>query len=122
MPTISDAPKRIWAFHHGPMVGYFVGKEAVGAYVSEYILAAEHDRIVAEKDARWSKNLRENYDAFSAMRNDLNETIGDMASQESTLADGPTMAAECAAVVKGVSRAFAKKDAQLHRALELTES
>ena len=45
---MTDAAPRIWAFHAGPFVGYFVGKEEVGTFVSEYILRAEHERIVAE--------------------------------------------------------------------------
>lgn len=37
---MSEAPKRIWAFHDGPMVGYFVGQSpGEGAYVAEYIRA-----------------------------------------------------------------------------------
>lgn len=53
---------------------------------------------------RLRANLRENYDAFSAMRNDINEMFGDMVSQEATLADGPTMSAECAAVVVAMAK------------------
>lgn len=48
---MTDAAPRIWAFHAGPMVGYFVGREEVGAYVAPYILAAEHERLMAERDA-----------------------------------------------------------------------
>lgn len=46
---MTDAPKRIWAFLAGPMVGYFVGKTP-GEWpnVGEYILAAEHERLMAE--------------------------------------------------------------------------
>ena len=37
---MSEAPKRIWAFHDGPLVGYFVGQSpGEGANVSEYIRA-----------------------------------------------------------------------------------
>lgn len=37
---MSEAPKRIWAFHDGPMVGYFVGQSpGEGAYVAEFIRA-----------------------------------------------------------------------------------
>lgn len=61
-------------------------------------------------------NLRSCYDAFSAMRNDLNEILGDMISQEATLKDGPEMSAECAAVVDAVSRF---KDRQAERIAEL---
>jgi len=33
------ALERIWAFHAGPMVGYFVGREEVGTNVAEYVRA-----------------------------------------------------------------------------------
>jgi hypothetical protein len=37
---MTDAPKRIWAFHAGPMVGYHVGvSPGIGPNVGEYILA-----------------------------------------------------------------------------------
>jgi hypothetical protein len=37
---MSEAPKRIWAFHDGPLVGYFVGQSpGEGAYAVEYIRA-----------------------------------------------------------------------------------
>jgi len=49
-------------------------------------------------------NMREQYEAFCAMRNDINEIIGDMESAESTLRNGPEMAAECEAVVKAVAK------------------
>lgn len=55
---MTDAAPRIWAFHAGPMVGYFVGREEVGAYVAPYILAAEHERLMAERDAEIAR-LRE---------------------------------------------------------------
>jgi len=50
------------------------------------------------------QNMREQYEAFVAMRNDINELIGDMISLEATLKDGPTMAAECQAVVEAVAK------------------
>ena len=34
---MSDAPETIWAFHNGPMVGYFVGKDpGRGSNVAKY--------------------------------------------------------------------------------------
>jgi hypothetical protein len=37
---MTEAPKRIWAFHDGPLVGYFVGQSpGEGAYAVEYIRA-----------------------------------------------------------------------------------
>jgi hypothetical protein len=37
---VSEAPKRIWAFQDGPLVGYFVGQSpGEGAYAVEYIRA-----------------------------------------------------------------------------------
>lgn len=50
------------------------------------------------------RQIRENYEAFTAMRNDINELIGNMDSQESTLRYGPEMSHECAAVVEAVRR------------------
>ena len=48
-----------------------------------------------------TENAREWYEAFTAMRNDINEIIGNMDSQEANLEPG--MGAECAAVVKAVA-------------------
>ena len=48
----------------------------------------------------FKSNHRDNYDAFCAMRNTLNEMFGNMRSQESTLLNGPEMSHECAAVVE----------------------
>lgn len=31
------SPRKIWAFFDGPFVGYFVGREELGAFVAEYI-------------------------------------------------------------------------------------
>jgi hypothetical protein len=62
---------------------------------------AEIERLRKERDA-FKQMCRENYDAFSAMRNDINEAIGDMASQEAMLARGPEMTHECAAVTEAV--------------------
>ncbi len=107
-----DAPKRIFAWSAFP-TSDLVGTWSVTRYPSNaehYILAAEHDRIVAEKDAeiaRLRENMRDSYEAFCAMRNDLNEMFGDMISSEATLADGPTMWAECAAVVIAMQKARA---------------
>ena len=43
------APDRIWAFHDGPMVGYFVVCKEYGANVAEYVRAdiatAEIERL-----------------------------------------------------------------------------
>jgi len=37
---VSEAPTRIWAFHDGPLVGYFVGQNpGERPYVTEYIRA-----------------------------------------------------------------------------------
>ena len=57
------ASERIWAFHDGPMVGYFVGLEERGTNVAEYIradIAAAPDlhRIVTEQAAEIER-LRE---------------------------------------------------------------
>lgn len=45
------APERIWAFHAGPLVGYFIGKPEYGTNVAEYLradLAAERERKLVE--------------------------------------------------------------------------
>ena len=42
---MTTAVERIWAFHDGPMVGYFVGREEHGTNVAEYVRA---DIVVAE--------------------------------------------------------------------------
>lgn len=65
---------------------------------------------------RWSRMHRESYEAFCAMRNDINELIGGMDSQESTLRNGPEMAHECVAVVKAV-RSFKGRAARAERLL-----
>jgi len=36
---MKTAAERIWAFHDGPMVGYFVGREERGTNVAEYVRA-----------------------------------------------------------------------------------
>lgn len=59
-------------------------------------------------DPKFRSMTRENYDAFTAMRNDINEMFGDMISSEATLKDGPEMSAECAAVVASLSAIAAK--------------
>lgn len=54
-----DAPKRIYAWPH--FDGWITGDWSANTYpdaAEAYILAAEHDRIVAEKDARIAR-LRE---------------------------------------------------------------
>jgi hypothetical protein len=65
--------------------------------------------------ARFSDNMRQNYDAFTAMRNDINEIVGNMVSQESTLQYGPEMEHECEAVVEAVRASIAAKDAEIER-------
>ncbi len=72
-------------------------------------LEAANARI-AELEARPS--AREWYDAFSAMRNDINEIIGNMPSQESTLAEGPEAIHETVVVVEAVRSAFATARAE----------
>jgi len=68
---MTDAPERIWAFHDGPLVGCFVGKNNFGdgAHVAEYIRAdlgsfyqeKDIDALMAERD-----NLRSIIRAFLA--------------------------------------------------------
>lgn len=68
--------------------------------------------LVAERDA-FKRMCRENYDAFSAMRNDINELIGNMVSQGSTLSSGPEMSYECATVVEAVNSYVHRVDTAL---------
>jgi hypothetical protein len=52
---MTEAPKRIWAwpdFAAGWMTGSWSANTYSADPVAEYILAAEHDRIMAEKDER----------------------------------------------------------------------
>ena len=63
MTNAKKAQDRIWAFHDGPLVGYFVGQSpGEGAYVAEFIRAdlantpspdAVADAIWAEFKDRW---------------------------------------------------------------------
>jgi hypothetical protein len=58
-----------------------------------------------------NENLRQNYDAFTAMRNDINEIVGNMVSQdEGVLRQGAGMSFECAAVVEAVRARIGAKD------------
>ena len=104
----SSAPKRIWTWSDfAQCLAGTWGVTRYPSYAHEYILAAEHARLMAGKNAeiaRLRENMRNSYEAFCSMRNDLNEIVGDMISQEATLMDGPTMWAECAAVVEAVAR------------------
>ena len=75
---MSETPKRIWAFHDGPLVGYFVGQSpGEGAYVAEYIrddlvtatLGAARDKAkarIAALEAKLAKAVDETLDAASA--------------------------------------------------------
>jgi len=83
---------------------------------------AAADWIIASvaRDAMPLANLRQNYDAFTAMRNDINSLIGDMQSSESTLLRGPEMSHECEAVVRAVAAYVAAalaREAKLREAL-----
>ena len=70
-----DAPKRIWAwpFNSGWHGGYYrENKHAIPEpekHGSDYILAAEHDRLMAEKDAEIAR-LLEALDDIAAWMDD----------------------------------------------------
>jgi hypothetical protein len=68
-------------------------------------------------NARFAAMCRKNYDAFTAMRNDINSMIGEMASSESTLASGPEMTHECAAVTDAVAKYVASTAARVEAAV-----
>ena len=72
-----------------------------------------HADAAIEEVERLRGTHRENYDAFTAMRNDINGLIGNMDSSESTLLDGPEMGHECAAVVEAVAAYVARTEAAL---------
>lgn len=77
--------------------------QAAEARLDQQFAAIERKLDEAEATLNdFRRHHRENYEAFTAMRNDINEIIGQMISQEATLADGPEMAHECAAVAEAV--------------------
>jgi hypothetical protein len=58
MTNAKKAQDRIWAFHDGPLVGYFVGQSpGEGAYVAEFIRAdlANTPSPDAVADAIWAE-------------------------------------------------------------------
>lgn len=58
MANAKKAQDRIWAFHDGPLVGYFVGQSpGEGAYVAEFIRAdlANIPSPDAVADAIWAE-------------------------------------------------------------------
>lgn len=88
-----DAPKRIFAWSAFP-TSDLVGTWSVTRYPSNaehYILAAEHDRIVAEKDAEIARLRHQIHEAsepdflFGAMDNvhDMGVTLADFADAAS---------------------------------------
>lgn len=62
------------------------------------MLRARIAELEAE-NARWRQNMREAYEAFTAMRNDLNELFP-IQSAEADLLTGPEWSVSCAAIVK----------------------
>ena len=60
--------ERIWAFHKGPMVGLFIGKEEVGTNVSAYIRFDLHEAELAT--ARAEGHLDGLVDAANAFDSD----------------------------------------------------
>jgi hypothetical protein len=47
--------------------------------------------------------MREQYEAVCAMRNDINELIGNMPSPEATLRKGPELSHECEDIVLAIA-------------------
>lgn len=93
-----------------PDGGVVMDSHATREVVAEQ--AAAIDRLTAE-NAALRANSRAGYDAFSAMRDSINEVIGDMPSTESALAHGPELAHEAAQVAEAVGLAFAALRAKL---------
>ena len=61
---MSDAPETIWAFHNGPMVGYFVGKDpGRGSNVAKYrrddLPATDEQALANEKVKALVEALRD---------------------------------------------------------------
>ena len=88
-----DAPKRIFAWSVFP-TSHLVGTWSVTRYpnnAEHYILAAEHDRIVAEKDAEIARLRHQIHEVsepdflFGAMDNvhDMDVTLADFADAAS---------------------------------------
>lgn len=75
-------------------------KDAMSARIAE--LEAEN--------ARWRQNMREAYEAFTAMRNDLNELFP-IQSAEADLLTGPQWSVSCAAIVKGAEASLSRTGA-----------
>lgn len=86
---------------------------------------SERDQRIAALEAQnklWQRNMREAYESFSAMRNDLNELFP-MQSAEADLSDGPEWSVACAAIVDAARDRFAALEAQLaERVVELREA
>lgn len=79
----------------------------------------DHEREIARLEAQVKaamSNLRGNYEAFSAMRNDINQVIGTMPSAEASLRNGPEMASECADITQAVATHTARLEARLREA------
>ena len=115
---MTDAPERIWAFgwQDGgtPLAGDWIDeRQEAPDCATEYITVAASDA----RSAHYKRNMREKYDAFTAMRNDINVLIGDMASSVSTLQYGPGMTHECAAVSESVAKYVAASDARIEAAV-----
>lgn len=80
-------------------------------------IASERDRIAAEAEIeRWCENSRANWEAFSAMRNDINELVGNMASSEAALINGPEMQHQCEAVATSVRDKLERQERLLREA------
>lgn len=76
---------------------------------AEELLAAER-----AKKNNFKRQAREHFDAFCALRNDINELVGDMPSLEGVMLEaGPEDAPQYQAVVEAVKHALAAKEARI---------
>ena len=79
-----------------------VEQDPIGALMAIQQLVAEVARL-RERNASWRKNSIANHAAMTAMRNDLNETFGNMPSMEGVLLNGPEWSHDCAAIVEAAA-------------------
>lgn len=61
------APRRIFAFFDGPLVGYFVGQSEVGTNVAEYVHASDVRRLLVALGSRPAKERQSYRDEYNSL-------------------------------------------------------